>query len=40
VNGIPKGRPLPGEPFYRAVLRIWLGDKPEQPNLKQALLGG
>jgi len=39
VDGIPKGRPIAGEPFYRAVLRIWIGDKPEQPTLKQALLG-
>ena len=39
VDGIPKGRPIAGEPFYRAVLRIWIGDKPEQPKLKQALLG-
>lgn len=39
VDGIPKGRPIAGEAFYRAVLRIWIGDKPEQPNLKQALLG-
>ena len=39
VDGIPKGKPIAGEPFYRAVLRIWIGDKPEQPTLKQALLG-
>jgi hypothetical protein len=39
VDGIPKGRPIAGESFYRAVLRIWIGDKPEQPGLKQALLG-
>jgi hypothetical protein len=39
VNGIPKGKPIAGEAFYRTVLRIWIGDKPEQPGLKQALLG-
>ncbi len=39
VDGIPKGKPIAGEPFYRAMLRIWIGDKPEQPTLKQALLG-
>ena len=39
VDGIPKGKPITGKPFYRAVLRIWIGDKPEQPKLKQALLG-
>ncbi|HEX9396821.1 MAG TPA: chalcone isomerase family protein [Burkholderiales bacterium] len=40
VDGIPKGAPIPGAAFYRAVLRIWIGDKPEQPGLKDALLGG
>lgn len=39
VDGVPKGKPVAGAPFYRAVLRIWIGDKPEQPALKQALLG-
>lgn len=39
VNGTAKGKPIAGEAFYRAVLRIWIGDKPEQPALKQALLG-
>ena len=27
VNGIAKGDPIPGEDFYNALLRIWLGDK-------------
>lgn len=40
VDGIPKGGLIAGEAFYRAVLRIWIGDKPEQPSLKDALLGG
>jgi hypothetical protein len=40
VDGIPKGKPITGEAFYRAVLRIWIGEKPEQPGLKQDLLGG
>jgi hypothetical protein len=40
VDGIPKGGLIYGEAFYRAVLRIWIGDKPEQPGLKDALLGG
>ena len=39
VDGILKGAPIAGEAFYRAVLRIWIGDKPEQPGLKDALLG-
>jgi hypothetical protein len=29
-----------GEDFYRALLRIWLGDNPVQDDLKKALLGG
>jgi hypothetical protein len=40
VNGQPKSRLIPGEGFYRVVMRIWLGDLPAQPDLKQALLGG
>ena len=40
VNGKPSGQPIAGEDFYRALLRIWLGDKPVQDDLKKALLGG
>jgi hypothetical protein len=40
VNGQPKGAPIPGEDFYAAVLRIWLGDKPVDADLKKGLLGG
>ena len=39
VEGKPAGAPIPGEDFYRALLRIWLGDKPVQDDLKKALLG-
>ena len=39
VNGKPAGNPIAGEDFYRALLRIWLGDKPVQDDLKKALLG-
>jgi len=39
VNGNPAGKPLAGEDFYRALLRIWLGDKPVQDDLKKSLLG-
>ncbi|WP_290873544.1 chalcone isomerase family protein [Aquabacterium sp.] len=31
---------IPGEDFYRALLRIWLGDKPSDSGLKRDLLGG
>ena len=40
IQGKPAGRPIAGEDFYRALLRIWLGDKPVQDDLKKALLGG
>jgi hypothetical protein len=40
IDGKPAGQPIEGEDFYRALLRIWLGDKPVQDDLKQALLGG
>ncbi len=39
VEGKTAGAPIPGEDFYRALLRIWLGDKPVQDDLKKALLG-
>ena len=39
VNGQAKGSAIPGEDFYTAVLRIWLGDKPVDANLKKGLLG-
>jgi long-chain acyl-CoA synthetase len=38
-NGEIKGT-VPGEPFNRALTRIWIGDKPVQADLKKALLGG
>ena len=39
VNGEKKGEDLAGEDFYRALLKIWLGDKPVQEDLKEHLLG-
>ena len=39
VDGKPAGKPIAGEEFYRALLKIWLGDKPVQDDLKKALLG-
>jgi len=39
VNGKPAGNPIAGEDFYRALLRIWLGNKPVQDDLKRSLLG-
>ena len=40
VNGAAHGKPIAGEDFYRALLRVWIGDKPVQDDLKKALLGG
>lgn len=40
IDGRPAGAPIEGEDFYAALLRIWLGEKPVQADLKQALLGG
>jgi hypothetical protein len=39
-NGQQKGASIPGEEFYTAMLRIWLGDKPADADLKKGLLGG
>ncbi len=40
VNGQPRGGAIPGEDFFAAVLRIWLGDKPVDAALKKGLVGG
>jgi Chalcone isomerase-like len=40
VNGQQKGPSIAGEDFYTAMLRIWLGDKPADGDLKKGLLGG
>jgi hypothetical protein len=39
VDGAARGKPIAGEDFYRALLRIWVGDRPVQDDLKKALLG-
>jgi hypothetical protein len=40
LNGEPKGEAIAGDDFYRALLRIWLGENPVDSSLKKALLGG
>jgi hypothetical protein len=40
IQGKPTGKPIAGQDFYRALLRIWIGDRPVQDDLKKALLGG
>lgn len=39
VDGLAQGKPMAGEAFFQALLRIWLGEDPVQPDLKEALLG-
>jgi hypothetical protein len=39
VNGEPKGKPIPGEDVYRALLKTWLGEHPSSARLKKSLLG-
>ena len=38
LNGTLKGS-VPGEDFSRALLKIWLGSKPADEKLKEAMLG-
>ena len=40
VNGQPHGSAIPGEDFFTAVLRVWLGDKPVDGDLKKGMVGG
>jgi len=39
VDGTARGKPIAGEDFYQALLRIWIGEHPAQDDLKKALLG-
>lgn len=39
IRGKPAGAPIAGEDFYRALLRIWLGERPVQDDVKSGLLG-
>lgn len=39
INGVVR-RTIPGEDFHRALMRIWLGDRPVDGRLKRTLLGG
>jgi hypothetical protein len=38
VDGAEKGR-IPGADFKQALLRVWLGERPRDPGLREALLG-
>jgi hypothetical protein len=39
IDGVPHGAPMPGRDFFSALLRIWLGEHPAQPDMKRLLLG-
>ena len=39
VSGKAQGPSIPGDDFYRALLRVWVGDKPTNRDLKEAMLG-
>ena len=39
IGGQVRGRPIAGEDFYQALLRIWLGERPVSGDLKKSLLG-
>ena len=39
IDGAPRGKPIPGEDFFIALLKIWLGEKPVDAGLKKAMLG-
>jgi len=39
LNGVEKGKPIADEGFYRALLKVWLGDRPVDSDLKKGLLG-
>lgn len=40
VNGAAQGAPIEGEALFRALLRVWLGERPVSEDMKKALLGG
>ena len=39
VDGAPQGDAIRGREFFRGLLRIWLGERPAQADLKRLLLG-
>jgi hypothetical protein len=39
VNGKPEGQPIKEPEFYSALMKIWFGKSPADPQLKDALLG-
>lgn len=39
LNGQRRGQAIPGEDFYRGVMKIFIGDNPVDKRMKQGLLG-
>lgn len=39
VNGKPQNEPIKEPEFFNSLMRIWLGDRPADAQLKDALLG-
>ena len=39
INGISKGAPIEGADFYAAVLRIFIGNRPAEQEMKERMLG-
>jgi hypothetical protein len=39
IDGALRGKPIAGEDFYCALMKIWLGEKPADRSLKAAMLG-
>ena len=39
LDGTQKGKTIPGEEFYRVLLKLWLGEKPVDRSLKSGMLG-
>ena len=40
LNGVVRGAAIPGDDLYAALLRIFIGEKPTDNELKRGLLGG
>jgi len=40
INGKPQGEPVKEPEFFKAMLLIWLGPKPVDPQMKAGLLAG
>jgi len=39
IDGVRRGQDIPGEDFYHALLKVWLGPNVNDPPLRDMLLG-